>query len=288
MTSVQLVVFTQAQSNKFVPYHRIFGTGDPILIINGGPGMNSNGFAGVAQKIANMGYQTIIFDQRGTGNSKLASINSQTITMDLMVDDIEQLRRELKIDKWTILGHSFGGLLACAYYAKYSSSVQKLVFSSSGGVNLNFLNYVNDNIQSNLTQTQRDSLNYYQNKISNGDTSIKTLRKRADFLANAYLFDKEFKDIIADRLLEVNFTINNLVFRDLMNSKFDYTNHFRDQDIPVLILQGTNDIINMQSALEIRNSFGNAKIVELIDCAHYGWLDNPIEFFEILLDFLKE
>ncbi|MGB4903348.1 MAG: alpha/beta fold hydrolase, partial [Saprospiraceae bacterium] len=70
-------------------HYETFGQGEPILIINGGPGFNSEGFAFIAQEIADLGYKTIIYDQRGTGGSKLNVVNSETITIYLMVQDIE-------------------------------------------------------------------------------------------------------------------------------------------------------------------------------------------------------
>ncbi|MGB3079084.1 MAG: alpha/beta fold hydrolase, partial [Saprospiraceae bacterium] len=51
-------------------YYRTFGSGQPLLIINGGPGMNSNGFENLARKLSEH-YKTIIYDQRGTGKSIL-------------------------------------------------------------------------------------------------------------------------------------------------------------------------------------------------------------------------
>jgi proline iminopeptidase len=286
--SLNCVAQNEKQIRSFIPQYQTFGKGYPILIINGGPGMNSNGFVDIAKKIAALGYQTIIFDQRGTGKSKLEQINSETISMNLMVEDLENLRTELHIEKWIVFGHSFGGLLSCAYYSKYPDKVQKLIFSSSGGVNLNFINYVNNRIQSNLTEKERDSLKFYQNKISQGDTTINTLKKRAFFLSNAYVFDKNFAYLIAERLMEVNFSINQLVFQDLMKSKFDYTHKFVEKDIPVLILQGKNDIISLETAQEIKNSFGNANVILLENCAHYGWLDNPKHYFEAIEKFLKK
>jgi proline iminopeptidase len=90
-----------------------------VLIINGGPGMNSDGFVGVAQKLSK-NNRTIIYDQRGTGRSTLTKTDTSTITMKLMAADIEALRKQLNIKSWIILGHSFGGMLA-SYYASLSS-----------------------------------------------------------------------------------------------------------------------------------------------------------------------
>src|SRR4051812_42772469 len=74
--------------NGGVPiYYRTYGSGTPLLIINGGPGMNSIGYEPLAKSLA-ANAQTIIFDQRGTGQSMPEHIDSTTITMDLMVQDI--------------------------------------------------------------------------------------------------------------------------------------------------------------------------------------------------------
>ncbi|HLA55324.1 MAG TPA: alpha/beta fold hydrolase, partial [Flavobacterium sp.] len=151
-------------------HYRTFGNGKPILIINGGPGMNSNGFIPLAQRLAKTN-QTIIYDQRGTGLSALDKTDSSTVTMDLMVADMETLRKYLKIDKWTILGHSFGGMLASYYATKHPESIQSLIMSSSGGVDLGLM--ANGNlITEKLTPMQRDSLNYWNNKIAAGDTGF--------------------------------------------------------------------------------------------------------------------
>ncbi len=70
---------SQSFSQKTVALSNIryqtFGEGTPILIINGGPGMNSQGFQDVAEKISLFGFSTIIYDQRGTGNSPLEEIS---------------------------------------------------------------------------------------------------------------------------------------------------------------------------------------------------------------------
>ncbi|MCA0237770.1 MAG: alpha/beta hydrolase [Bacteroidetes bacterium] len=274
--------------DTLLPYYRVFGKGQPVLIINGGPGMNSNGFTEVAQKIADLGYQTITFDQRGTGNSKLDTLNEKTITMDAMADDIERLRQHLNMEQWTVLGHSFGGLMACHYYAKYPEHVDKLIFSSSGGVNLNFMNYLQSRIQNNLTPDQRDSLKFYQNKLANGDTSRITRVKRAEFLANAYVVNKSYTKRIAGRLMELNPEVNSLVIQNLRNMHFDYFGKFLQSKTPVLVIQGTNDIISTETAEQIRASFGNADIRLISNCAHYGWLDRPDEYFGAIRAFLEQ
>jgi len=218
--------FSFGQESSFAPaedhkiYYQTFGDGEPIVIINGGPGMNSNGFAGIAQSIADkFGYQTIIYDQRGTGKSKLESINEESVTMDLMVADLEALRKHLGFKGWVVMGHSFGGMLASYYATQYPESIGKLILSSSGGIDLELLSSVD--ILSKLTQAQRDSFSLWSEKIANGDTSQHARLQRAKSLAPAYLYDKSYVSQIATRLTQANMTVNSLVFSDLRAMSFD-------------------------------------------------------------------
>jgi proline iminopeptidase len=85
-----------AESNGVRTYYRTFGTGTPILIINGGPGLNSDGFVDLAKTLS-VNNQTIIYDQRGTGRSAMQKIDASTITMQLMIDgfNYKNYRRQL-------------------------------------------------------------------------------------------------------------------------------------------------------------------------------------------------
>lgn len=180
-------------------YYRTFGKGIPILIINGGPGLNSDGFEDLAKTLS-VYNQTIIYDQRGTGKSVMQKIDSSTITMQLMAEDMENLRKQLNIQKWIILGHSFGGMLASYYATIHPEIIISMVLSSSGGIDLELLSYASNSVNSKLTKEQLDSVNYWSQKINEGDTTYFARWQRAKALANAYVYDKKYVPVIAARL----------------------------------------------------------------------------------------
>lgn len=268
-------------------YYQTFGTGQPVLIINGGPGLDSAGFEPVAKAIAVQGFQSILFDQRGTGRSPLADINADNIQLALMVQDIEQLRQHLQHDKLIILGHSFGGMLGAAYAAKYPQHVQKLIFSSSGGLDLQFRDQIAERLLNNLNLEQQIKMQMYQLRQRSGDDSESTRDKLAQLRANAYVIDKTKAPLIAARLKVVNMTINSLVFADLDRMHFDLKQQFKTFKAPVLVLQGEKDIISVDTAKTIAGSFNNARLVLMPDCAHYGWLDQPQLYYNALFAFLR-
>ncbi|TGD58475.1 alpha/beta fold hydrolase [Flavobacterium humi] len=267
-------------------YFRTFGSGTPILIINGGPGMNSNGFEAMARKLAK-NHLTIIYDQRGTGKSALSVLDSSTINMKKMVADIEVLRKHLKIDKWSVLGHSFGGMLASYYATLHPEHIDKLILSSSGGVDLKLLNGPNL-IDSHLSKAEKDSLRYWNNKIENGDTSHKARLGRGRAMAPAYVFDRKFIPIIAERLTQSNMTINSLVWNDLQKMQFDCKEELKSFKRPVLIIQGKQDIISNEIGELALHTFPNARLVLLEKCKHYGWLDAEYNYFGEIEGFLKD
>lgn len=268
-------------------YYRSYGAGTPLLIINGGPGMNSDGFAALAMQLSTKN-KTIIYDQRGTGRSLLKEINSSTITMDLMVKDIENLRKHLHISKWNILGHSFGGMLASYYATQYPQHIQSLILSSSGGIDLGLLDYVGKAINAHLTAEQLKTVQYWTGKISEGDTSYHARLQRGLALAPAYVYNKKNIPVIAERLTQGNRVINDLVWQDLSKIKFDCSKKLADALFPVLIIQGKEDIVSAETARKSKEAFRNSTLVLVDDCVHYGWLDNPEKYFEAVNNFLAK
>ena len=266
-------------------YYRVYGKGKPLLIINGGPGLNSDGFVGLAKDLS-AGNQTIIYDQRGTGKSTVSPVDSSTITMQLMIEDMEVLRKHLGIDQWSILGHSFGGMLASYYASVYPEHVRFMILSSSGGIDLGLQSYVDHRINERLSKQENDSLKYWNDRIEGGDSSYFARYRRGMSMASAYVYNKNNILIIAERLTQGNSLVNMLVWQDLDKIKFNCAPKLKNFNKPVLIIQGKEDIIMLQTAEYAHKILKDSKIVIVDHSAHYGWLDNPQEYFKAVNLFL--
>ncbi|MGB7785912.1 MAG: alpha/beta fold hydrolase [Salinimicrobium sp.] len=281
----------QAQKSEFfeahgnVLHYRTFGTGEPLLIINGGPGMSSEGFADLARQLAK-DRQTIIYDQRGTGLSKMTKIDASTMSMEFLVQDLESLRKHLGLEEWTILGHSFGGMLAYAYAAKHPERVKIMIQSSSGGMDLSLLSQLN--LSAALTPMEQDSLQFYREKIRNGETSEENVLKRAKFLAPAYVYDRKHIPIVAERLTQGNSLINSLIWEDLQQNHFDVKSQMSTFKKPVLIIHGKEDVVGLEIPKKAHQILPNSKLVILPKTRHYGWLDAKEKYFEAVSEFLTE
>lgn len=263
----------------------VFGEGEPILLINGGPGMNCVGFIPLAKQLS-VDHQVILYDQRGTGQSTVDEVTTETITMDAMVSDIEAIRKYLKVSDWIVFGHSFGGIMAYYYAAKYPQCVSAMVQSSSGGMDLQLLE--NLNITASLSPRERDSLSFYTNRINSGDTSHYTALKRGEFLAPLYVYNTSFVPVIAERLTQGNSEINALVWQNLRSIPYDTKDAMRNFQKPVLILHGKQDIVDLNIPQLSNEILPNSSLVILENCKHYGWLDAKEQYFLAINTFFND
>lgn len=286
-TLVRGQVDTTIYTNGAALHYRSFGSGPAMVIINGGPGMSSEGFAEMAQQLA-PGYQTIIYDQRGTGQSTVEPVDASTITIDLMVRDLEELRTHLLLEEWVVLGHSFGGILASYYATRHPEVIRGMVLSSSGGIDLDLLNYFADSLRAKLTPEEFQNLSYWNNRISQGDTSYNARLQRGLAMAPAYLYHKEHIPTVGERMTQGNMTINGLVWNDLQRIGFDCSDELKSYNKPVLIIQGKQDIISAATAGKAHAVLPNSEIIFLDKCGHYGWLDQPKRYYAAIRDYLSK
>ncbi|MCP5405725.1 MAG: prolyl aminopeptidase [Pseudomonadaceae bacterium] len=102
----------------------------PVVYLHGGPG---NGLSSKHRRYTDPKTTHIItYDQRGCGQSKpLHSLKANTTQH--LVEDLERLRKHLKLESWFVAGFSWGATLALAYAEAYPQRVRGLVV---GGVYL--------------------------------------------------------------------------------------------------------------------------------------------------------
>lgn len=263
-------------------YVRVFGEGEPILLINGGPGMNSNGFEGLASTLTD-NYQVILYDQRGTGKSVMENPSPSSLTLGMMAADIEMIRIALEIDEWVVMGQSFGGILAYYYASKYPTRIRGMIQSSSGGMDLAIRGNVL--IQDRLTAMQRDSLSYYQNLVNIGETEY--LPKVRQFLAYAYVVDDSHAPQIANRLAEANMEINQMVWNNMAANEYDVKQEMLSFQSPVLIIQGELDVVDIKLAETAHAILPESTLRIVPRSGHYGWVENPDYYYGEIYSFLS-
>ncbi len=98
--------------------------GFPALFLHGGPGSQTR--PEHRRYFDPDFYRTVLFDQRGCGRSTPVGCTEENTTWHL-VEDIETIRRNLRINKWLLFGGSWGSTLALAYATTYPQHVAGMI-----------------------------------------------------------------------------------------------------------------------------------------------------------------
>lgn len=105
------------------------GEGQPIVMVHGGPGFDHTHFRPWLDELADSA-RLIYYDQRGTGRSSRTD-GFDNVSFHTLVEDLEGLRGQLRLERFTLLGHCFGGNLALAYAQQYAERLNGLILCST-------------------------------------------------------------------------------------------------------------------------------------------------------------
>lgn len=101
--------------------------GVPAVVLHGGPGAGCTEFS--RRWFDPRHYRIITFDQRGSGRSTPhASIENNTT--EHLLADLESLRMALAVDRWILMGRSWGATLAVAYAERWPERVAAMIVNA--------------------------------------------------------------------------------------------------------------------------------------------------------------
>lgn len=104
--------------------------GRPVLYLHGGPGSGCTPRSRCYFDPAI--YKIVLTDQRGCGRSRPQVENAADLEINTtahLIEDLERLREHLRIDRWTLLGVSWGTTLGLSYAQTYPRRVAAMVLA---------------------------------------------------------------------------------------------------------------------------------------------------------------
>ncbi len=268
-------------------YYKILGSGEPVLVIHGGPGLNHDYMYPYLGSMAG-NYKLIFYDQRACGRSKNDS-NAAPLTLDTLVNDIELIRKHFNISRLNIMAHSFGGILAMKYAIKYPGNMKSLVLVSSIGASSATNNEANKVTASRLTKEDNEQRKAI---IASGDF------KAHDPKAFERLMMIGFKHSLYDPQkigalhlnLPADFYENSMKLQNLAGdlTEYDFYNELKAIACPVLLIYGESDPLTDHVAGPLEKSIPNARLVTIARCGHFPFIEAKERFTAIATDFLKD
>ncbi len=267
--------------------YRDYGQGEAVLLLMGGPGISGEGLEPVAQMIAKRG-RAILPDQRGSGGS--IPDDPKVITLDATITDLEALRKELGLERWTVWGCSWGGMLALDYASKFPSSIKGLILVGSGGPSWAFAKAFSDNMKARMSVDDLNAQAYW----SKPDIYAKD-PARADFELMRAMLPSQFYDRAKAHEAIATFKpvkeSSNPDFGEQVSTAFDQgaparIESLKNLDIPALILHGRQDPMPESIALENQGLLKGSRLVWLDRCGHWAWIEQPAAVEKAMFEFL--
>jgi proline iminopeptidase len=260
-------------------FERRIGHGAPVVVLHGGPGAHHDylrpGFDGLAA-----GRQLVFYDQRGGGRSAVPS--SVPVGWREQVADLEALRLVWGMERLTIAGYSWGGLLAMLYATQYPTRVERLALISAAPVwraaRVEFERRFSERSMTPALQAARKALR--ESGLRESDPQLHQ-RRIFELAVAGYFHDP------ARAAGLTPFRVTERTRRDVWESlgDFDLRPALSRLQVPALVLHGDDDPIPYESA-RVAAECLEAEWHLIPDCGHVPYLEAHDEFIRLVDTFL--
>jgi proline iminopeptidase len=259
--------------------------GDYVLILSGGPGEDIHSMQGIADELGKK-YRCIMWEQRGTGRSKLPRYDSSTINLNAYMDDIEALRNQLHIEKLIVVGNSWGMMLGLAYAGTHFDAVRAVVTLGSGPITSEYLAVFSDNKNSRLSPCEIEVRDFWQDPSQEAADYDRAAFERLRASTAAYFYDRKKALQMAVELSpkDYNFRVPPAFLK--AEGKYDFRPKLKTILAPVLLLQGRQDLAGEANICEAHSLIKNSTLAFIDKCGHMPWLEQPEQTWKIVDDFL--
>src|SRR6266513_775522 len=268
-------------------FYKVVGPpgGDYVLVLSGGPGEDISSMQGVADELGKK-YRCVMWEQRGTGRSKLPKYDSSTINLNAYMEDIEALRNQLHAEKFIVVGNSWGMILGLAYAGTHPDAVRAVVTIGSGPITFEYLGVFSDNQFARLGACELEVRDFWKDPAREAADSDRAAFERLRAAAIAYFYDRKKALQMQAELdpKDYNFHVPPAFLS--AEGKYDFRPKLKTITAPALLLQGRQDIAGEANIIEVRSLIKNSTLAFIDKCGHLPWVEQPEQTWKIVGNFL--
>lgn len=281
-------------------YYMTVGRGAPVVIVHGGPGATHDYFLPYLLPLARK-HKLIFIDERGSGKSQKLE-DPAGYTVENMVEDVEAVRQALVLGKITLLGHSYGGVLAQAYALKYQANLSRLILCSTFPSTAE-MNQVFVRIKQNMSPDLRGRIDAMEGAglFGHGREWEKN-RYTAEYMTAAwgegyfpYVY-QQHPDPNYDPINDGNTAWD--VYREMWGSdgefvidgnlkSVEYVDRLSSLHVPTLIIAGDHDEVDPSLSQQMHEKIAGSEIAILPKSGHMTFVDQTGMFNDAIGAFLN-
>lgn len=253
-----------------VLHSNILGQGQPFVILHGFLGMSDN-WKTLGAKYAEHGFEVHLIDQRNHGHS----FHHEEFNYDVMIEDLKIYCEEHQLENIILLGHSMGGKTAMLFSAKYPELVSKLLVAD---ISPRFYPIHHDAILEGL-----NSLDFSVIK-SRGEADEQLSRFVRDFGTRQFLLKNLYWKAKGQLALRMNLEV---LKENVSEVGEPLPAHLKFEKDTLFLRGDRSEYIALSDEDIIMRHFPKAKIVTIKNAGHWLHAENPSDFFEETMDFIR-
>jgi proline iminopeptidase len=259
--------------------------GGRAIVLHGGPGAQHDYLLPQMLSLAEK-RELIFYDQRGGGASRDAAHG--TVTWETHVADLAELVAELNVRPLTLIGYSWGGLLALLYavhaQAHGLEPPARLVLISPAPASATYRRQMNERFSArqNSEGVRRKRHELEDSGLRDSDPAA--YRKRLfELSVMGYFHDPEqAADLTPFRVIA---RVQDSVWHSL--GDYDILPALRTLAVPALVVHGSDDPIPPESSFQTATALG-ARFLLLEKCGHVPYVEQPQALFSAIELFLDQ
>lgn len=262
----------------------VHGQGDDCLVVPGAALVRDD-LAPLA-----VGRTVVFFDSRNRGRSDpVPPVGNVGVPTE--VDDIDAIRQHLGLERISLLGWSYVGLIAALYAARNPNHVERLVMVCP--VPLRDHDYGSTTRDPGLEAARSHLENVRQSGLAERDPVEFAREWRRAFVPTRMGDPSAFERLKSDASALPNEwpdharSAQERVWKSL-GPGFDFRSVVSEVAVPALVVNGEADVIPPAASREWADAIPNARLFRLSGVGHFPWAEAPSRFFEAVEAFLRE
>jgi proline iminopeptidase len=260
-----------------------------LLVHSGGPGYTYH-YLRPLLKLANAHLRVILFNPRGVGRSWKPRLKS-AYTVANQAEDIEAIRRALKIEELHLLGFSAGGFAALEYAGRHHDHLTSLLLCATAG-STEEVRQAARTMRAAATPKQRTRLKLLEKARAFDSKEYAALLEEMSEPFNSRFLTGVNKDLHASK-------VSQEVYRAMMTrtgddfvvdgtlARWDGRRYYAKIEVPTLVLIGRYDLF-LEASREMNDRIVPAHLRVLPRSSHLAHLEQPREFLNAIREFLVD
>jgi proline iminopeptidase len=279
-------------------FYKIVGTGpDTLVAVHGGPGNSLESIRADFEPLAK-GRRVIYYDQRGQGRSEIIT-DGKKLGYEQHVADLEALREHFKLEKMSLIGNSWGGLLVSLYAVAHPDRVERMILDSAASPTSGFMADMADEISRRMAkiydakQLERFRITEKSENWLKAKDPIAICREFYPLVLRVYTFSQRWDDMGykgdlcagGPESVRQQRAVNYALWRSL--GAYDLMPKLGLVKAPVLVIHGAADVIPLRSSEAYAFGYPNARLLVIQKAGHISQVEAPDVFFPAIGTFLK-